>query len=163
MTNSRQLVAVAIVAFAAGFAGALVASHVTQKGNGASQDVKVVRARAIEVVGSDGNVRVKIDGEQQEISMLTASGKERLTIALDNADEPIILLRDVKQDIRAYFGHETSDTGSASDDIWLAAFRAPGGETQLAAIGEWKLYRPTPITPAASAFAMNQASKRLWN
>ncbi len=140
MSNSKQLVVVALVAFTAGFAGAFTASHVARSDKAAAQSSSVVRSRMFEAVGSDGTVRVRVDADQQRISILTAGGKERLSIALDSADEPIILMRDVKEDIRAYFGHETSDTGNALDDDWLAAFQAPGGDEQTAVIGAWKTY-----------------------
>jgi hypothetical protein len=80
-------------------------------------------------------------GDLPAVILFGPDGSERLRIGLDNVYEPVILMHDIKGDIRADFGHEVSDTASPIDDDWSLSFYAPGdSDHRSAAVGSMRSY-----------------------
>jgi hypothetical protein len=85
-------------------------------------------------------------GDLPVIRFFGPDEKERFSIMLDNVDEPIIAMEDIKGNVRAVFGHETSDTASPSDEDWDLSFLVPGEDHFSAELGVRKSYR-SPSVP----------------
>lgn len=144
MSNAKQLAAVALIGLVAGLAGGALAVSLTGRSKNVRQSADVIRAKRFEAIGENGTLRARFglaSGDVPSVILFGPDGSERLWIGLDNIDEPVILMHDIKGDIRAYFGHEGSDTASPADDDWSLSFYAPGDtDHRSAAVGSVRSY-----------------------
>jgi len=140
MSNAKQLAAVALIGLVAGLAG----GSLTGCSKNVQQSADVIRAKRFEAIGENGTVIARFglaSGDLPEVILFGPDGSERLRIGLDNVYEPVILVHDIKGDIRADFGHEASDTASPTDDDWSLSFYAPGDSDHFSAtVGSIRSY-----------------------
>jgi hypothetical protein len=147
MNKLTQFAAVAFIGVVAGFAGGAFATSILARSQIFQRPPEVIRAKQFEAIGEKGVARARFGLDSGDVPMmrfLGPDGQERLTIMLDNINEPIIMMKDIKGNMRAVFGHDTSDTASPDDDNWSVSFRAPGEDDNSAVLGVVRSYRPTP-------------------
>lgn len=147
MSDKNQVMAMFLIGLLSGFGGGMLAVLTVGHGKTGSQSQAIIQAKQFDAITASGVVRARFgieSGDNPAIKLFAPNGAERLTIGLDNVDEPLIMMRDTKQNIRAVLGHETSDTASPEDDNWWLWFEANGGDDGVvSAIGMTKDY-PSP-------------------
>lgn len=102
---------------------------------------------------------VSRDGDYPSLELFAPDGSKGLSLDLDNVDEPLITLRDSKENIRAILGHVTSDTASLEDDNWALSFRVTGEDDTVADFGMVK--RTAPLGYRGTAGVRTQGGQ--WN
>jgi len=145
MIKTTQTITLFLVALVAGFAGGALSVRVLTRSKTGKQAVDVIQAQRFQAVGNDGRIRAEFgveNGETPFVKMFGLDGGERFWMILDNVDEPIMMMKDVKGNIRTYWGHETSNTASLSDDDWVLGFSALNNEDAMAQVGVLKRSLP---------------------
>lgn len=162
MNNAKQLTVVCLIGLVSGFVGALIAIFIMRHNEKALQSADVIRARQFEAVTTNGLVRARFgakSGDDPSLELFGPDGSKRLSLVLDNVDEPLIMLRDSKENIRVVLGHVTSDTASLEDDNWALSFQVSGPDDTVADFGMVK--RTAPLNYKGTAAVRKQGGQ--WN
>ena len=147
MSKIGHFVAITVIGVVAGFIGGAFAGLMFARRSDVQKPAEVIRAKRFEAIGENGVVRARFGLDGGDVPVMRFLGpdeKERLTMMLDNTNEPLVMMEDTKGNLRVVFGHETSDTSNPGDDDWSLSFRAPGEGDFSAALGVLKSYQPAP-------------------
>jgi hypothetical protein len=153
MFNKKQLIVLFLVGLFGGFGGGGIAVLAMRHSQGVRPAADVMRAKQFEVVTTSGIVRARLglkSGDYPSLELFAPDGGQRLSLDLDNVGEPVIYLRDAKENIRTAWGHVGSDTASLEDDNWGLSFGLSREENDVAQIGMVKV-SSAPLTYVGSA------------
>jgi hypothetical protein len=145
MFNTKQLIIVFLIGLCAGFGGGGIAVLTMRHNQGVQPSPDVVRAKQFEVVTTNGTVRARFglkSADHPSLELFAPDGGHRLSLDLDNVGEPVIYLRDDKQNVRTIWGHVGSDTASLEDDNWALSFQLTGEDDAVAEVGMVNVLRP---------------------
>ena len=98
----------------------------------------VLRAKHFAVVTNSGEVRARFglkSGEHPSLELFAPGGGQRLSLDLDFLGEPVISLRDAKENTRTFWGDVGSDTPTVEDDNWALSFQLTGEDDTVAEFG----------------------------
>ncbi len=108
MIKATHVITLFLVGLIAGFAGGALSVRVLTRETKGKQAGDVIQARRFQAVGNGGRIRAEFgveNGETPFVKMFGADGGERFWMILDNVHDPIMMMKDVKGNIRTYWGH----------------------------------------------------------